>query len=121
MKNISNNEWRILDALWRLGEASAREVHSALAPFKAITTIQTYLERMAEKGVVLKRKLGANNLYRAAHPREEVLRRSVKSFVDQTFNGSYSSFLNLLLDMKGITAEELDEIRSLLEEREARS
>lgn len=120
MKSLSNNEWKILDALWQLNEATVREVHSALAPFKAITTIQTYLERMADKGVVLKRRLGAINLYSPAQPREELLKRTVKNIVDRAFNGSYSSFLNLLLDMKGISAEELDEIRVLLEEREAK-
>ena len=116
MMNISNNEWRILEALWSLNEASAREVHSALAPFKAITTIQTYLERMAEKGLVIKRRLGANNLYRPAQPRDVLLKRSVKHFVDKTFNGSYSSFVNHLLDTQSITPEELDELKELLED-----
>lgn len=115
MMNISNNEWRILEALWSLNEASAREVHAALAPFKAITTIQTYLERMAEKGIVSKRKLGANNLYRPAQPRDEFLKRSVKHFVDKTFNGSYRSFVNHLLDQQSITPEELEELKELLE------
>jgi BlaI family transcriptional regulator, penicillinase repressor len=55
-----------MNALWPLGEATVRDVHLALAGSRprAYTTIMTILDRLAQKGVVARRKVGRAWVYR---------------------------------------------------------
>src|SRR5690348_17866055 len=49
-----------MNALWRLGQATVRDIHGALATTRprAYTTIMTILDRLAQKGVVERQKAG---------------------------------------------------------------
>ena len=53
--NIGELEEKVLDVLWKLGKASAREVCSALEATndrRAYSTVRTILGRLAKKGIV---------------------------------------------------------------------
>ena len=56
-----------MNALWPLEEATVRQVQEALSSRRprAYTTIMTILDRMAQKGVVTRRKVGRTYVYRA--------------------------------------------------------
>lgn len=57
---------QIMAGLWRLGEGSVEEVRSALPSRyrSAYTTVQTVLNRLAERGLLERRKDGRNFVYR---------------------------------------------------------
>jgi predicted transcriptional regulator len=53
--NIGELEEKVLEVLWKLGRASAREVCSALeatSDRRAYSTVRTILGRLAKKGIV---------------------------------------------------------------------
>ncbi len=56
-----------MNVLWRLGQATVRDVHGAMAITRprAYTTIMTILDRLAQKGVVGRKKAGRAWLYTA--------------------------------------------------------
>ncbi len=57
---LSQFEWLIMNHLWINDKASAREVMESMPEEaqRAYTTIQTYLERLVDKGYLAKEKLG---------------------------------------------------------------
>jgi BlaI family penicillinase repressor len=79
-----------MNALWPLGEGTVRDVQQALVAKRprAYTTIMTILDRLAHKGVVVRRKVGRAYLYSANlsphHARETAVEQLVAGF----FGGS---------------------------------
>ena len=57
-----------MNALWPLGEATVRQVQESLMARRprAYTTIMTILDRLAQKGIVSRRKVGRAYMYRAS-------------------------------------------------------
>ncbi len=79
-----------LNALWPRGEATVREIQQALAPTRprAYTTIMTILDRLAQKGVVERRKTGRAWTYRANVSAQDARSRAVTQLINGFFDGS---------------------------------
>ena len=79
-----------MNALWRLGEATVRDVRQALAPTRprAYTTIMTILDRLAHKGVVQRRKTGRAWMYWPNVSEDQARSRAISQLVDGFFEGS---------------------------------
>jgi len=79
-----------MNVLWPLGEATVRDIQVALAPTRprAYTTIMTILDRLAQKGVVLRRKNGRAWMYSPNVSEQEARSRAIAQLVDGFFDGS---------------------------------
>lgn len=79
-----------MNALWRLGQATVRDIHAALAPTRprAYTTIMTILDRLAQKGVVERQKSGRAWLYKAQLSADQARTHAVTRLVEGFFQGS---------------------------------
>jgi BlaI family transcriptional regulator, penicillinase repressor len=79
-----------MNALWPSGEATVRQIQEALRPTRprAYTTIMTILDRLAQKGIVQRRKSGRAWVYRASLSAEEARTHAVSQVVDGFFGGS---------------------------------
>jgi predicted transcriptional regulator len=79
-----------MNALWPLGEATVRDIQIALAPTRprAYTTIMTILDRLAQKGVVLRRKSGRAWVYSPNVSEDDARSRAIAQLVDGFFGGS---------------------------------
>jgi BlaI family transcriptional regulator, penicillinase repressor len=79
-----------MNALWRLGEATVRDIHGALANTRprAYTTIMTILDRLAQKGVVERQKAGRAWLYKANLSADQARTHAVARLVEGFFQGS---------------------------------
>jgi predicted transcriptional regulator len=81
----------IMEAVWAQEETTVREVMEALnaraAKPRAYTTYLTIMSRLVGKGLLLRRREGKTDVFRAAHTREEYAdlraRAEVDSLVDQ--------------------------------------
>jgi len=113
---LSQFEWQIMNHLWNVERASAREVMEALPEKaqRAYTTIQTYLERLVDKGYVTKEKIGMVNFYTTEVPREEVVDGATNSFIERVFHGSGSSLAAYLLKNRNLDPEDLKKIQDIL-------
>jgi predicted transcriptional regulator len=105
-------ELEVLEILWRLGEASVRDVQEALAPRRrpAYTTVQTIVARLEEKGAVRRtRKVGNAALFEPALERAPVLGRLLDELV-ALFGGSQPLVSHLMetgrLDLADLRALE---------------
>lgn len=79
-----------MNALWPLHEATVREIQQALVPMRprAYTTIMTVLDRLAQKGIVTRRKKGRAWVYRPNLSAEEARAHAVDQVVEGFFEGS---------------------------------
>lgn len=118
--NLSELEWQIMQVLWQKGVMTVREVWETLFPKaeKAYTTVQTYMDRMVEKGLLRKHKLGMVNYYHAAVDKNALRQNATKYLVSQAFEGSFFRLAAFLLESSNLTPEELDQIKQLIRSRE---
>jgi predicted transcriptional regulator len=79
-----------MNALWPSGEATVRQIQEALLPTRprAYTTIMTILDRLAQKGVVERRKSGRAWVYRPNVSAEQARSHAVSQVVEGFFGGS---------------------------------
>jgi BlaI family transcriptional regulator, penicillinase repressor len=79
-----------MNALWPLGEATVKQVRESLMARRprAYTTIMTILDRLAQKGIVARRKVGRAYLYRASLLASEAQQSAVQQLVAGFFGGS---------------------------------
>jgi BlaI family transcriptional regulator, penicillinase repressor len=83
-------ELECLSVLWPLGEGTVREIHRALAASRprAYTTVLTIMDRLEQKGIVTRRKVGKAFHYQARLSAEEARLKAVEKIVEGFFDGS---------------------------------
>jgi predicted transcriptional regulator len=107
--NLTKFELEIMDVLWRLEEASVREVCEALSERKrpAYTTVQTIVQRLEQKGAVKRtRKIGNALMFAPAVTRKSAYRRVVEDFL-ALFGGTAQPVVAHLLESGKLTLEDL--------------
>jgi BlaI family penicillinase repressor len=109
MQPLTRFELEMMDVLWRLREASVREVREALPDVKrpAYTTVQTIIQRLEQKGAVRRtRKIGNALMFEPAVTRKSVYRRVVDELLN-LFGGSAQPVVAHLLETGKLTLEDL--------------
>jgi predicted transcriptional regulator len=93
-----------MNALWPLEEATVRQVQEALSERRprAYTTIMTILDRLAQKGVVSRRKVGRAYVYVANLRTGDAQQHAVDQVIEGFFGGSRSA---LAAHLSGSVAE----------------
>jgi len=107
--NLTRFELEIMDVLWRLEEASVRELREALSERKrpAYTTVQTIVQRLEQKGAVTRtRKIGNALMFAPAVSRKSAYRRVVEEFL-ALFGGTAQPVVAHLLESGKLTLEDL--------------
>ena len=86
---ILETEWDILDVLWTVERATAREVteHLAVRREWAYSTVKTLLDRMVDKQLVVARQVGNVWEYTPGLPRQKAQRAAWRRLVDVAFGG----------------------------------
>src|SRR5713226_5986782 len=83
--SLTKFETEVMSILWRLGEATVREVQDAIDrdDRPAYTTVQTIVQRLEQKGAVRRtRKAGNAFFFEPAITRKSVYRRLVDELLD---------------------------------------
>src|SRR5580698_6333151 len=115
----TDQELEILKVIWQLGPSTVREVHQKLLKHRKIayTTVLTMMGILERKGHLKKTAGERAYLYRTAKPQAQVTAGMVKEFINRVFNGSTQPLLVHLVEDKGISAEELAELETLVQQR----
>ena len=118
-------ELEILKILWERGEpTSVRDVFEIVnqdaQPHRAYTSVMSLLNVMTDKGLLTRSPFGRAFLYRPVSPREQTLRSMLGETLDRLYNGSASLLVAHLLDQSHPSGDELNQIRSLLDDYQDR-
>jgi len=105
--NVGELEEKVLEVLWRLGRATAREVCSALeatSDRRAYSTVRTILGRLAKKGIVSQKMDRQSNLYiyspllSKTELETRIVRRTLRGLLDRFENSTISYLAENLSD-----------------------
>ena len=117
-KKISDGELEVMQALWTIdGSATRKEIEDVLFKGRkmAMTTLLTFLSRLADKGFIKIEKIGNANVYSVLVKQHDYLKSESNDFIKKTCGGSMSAFASALCD-SGISKEDLLELKKYLEE-----
>ena len=116
-------ELGILRVLWKIGSGTVREIQEALAEDEptGYTTVLKFLQIMHGKGLVTRDESRRAHVYRAQLSQDQAQRDMTTQLIDRVFDGSTSKLvLAALGDEPPTSAEELAEIRQMLDRLEGR-
>ena len=115
---LSKGEMEIVRAVWDLGEASVRQVHERLGAGE-FATVQTFLRRLEAKGYLKGTNRGKVRFYSPRAKPQSVIRQTVDEFVERMFGGSALPLVRCLVEEGKVSAEEVAELRTLLDRLDA--
>ena len=112
----SRSELEIARIVWSLGEASVRDVVTAVPEDRKMdfSTAQTYLRRLHAKGYLSARRVGRSNVYRPAVKPTRVVRDVVDDLLERLFGGQTLPLVQHLITERGLTDEDIDELQKTL-------
>src|SRR5919106_1234527 len=113
-------ELAILRVLWELGPSTVRQVHDVLGRERptAYTTALKLMQIMTEKGLVRRDETERTHIYHARLTEEQTQRQLVRDLLERAFGGSAAKLVMQALAAKRASAEELGEIRKLIDGRD---
>ncbi|EDL60866.1 BlaI/MecI/CopY family transcriptional regulator [Gimesia maris] len=110
----------MMEIVWQREEVTVSEVREALSTHRPLArnTVQTMLVRLEEKGWLKHREQGRTFVYSANRPRTLSLGAKVSQMVDRLFAGSPEEMVTALLEYRGLSADEAERIRAMIEAAE---
>lgn len=110
---------RIMNVLWALGRASAREITEELNKNEPIahSTVQTLLRGLMDKGAVTYQTEGRTFVFKPAVAADKFRKNATRDLLQRVFDGSARDLVSHLLQNEKLSRQELDEIKKLVNEK----
>jgi predicted transcriptional regulator len=116
--HLSRRERQIMDAIYRLGEASALDVRREMPDPPSDSSVRTMLGILEQKGHLGHRKDGLRYVYAPTRPREAAGRAALRGVLKTFFDSSAEKAVAALLDLSGsrLSQQELDRLGRLVDD-----
>lgn len=116
----TESELAILQVLWQHGPSTVRAVQEHLSEDEetGYTTVLKLLQIMHDKGLVTRDESQRAHIYQAAAAQEDTQQQLLDDLLDRAFGGSAEKLVMRALTSKRVSASELEEIRTLLDQLE---
>lgn len=120
---LTSAQREIMEIVWKRGAVTVTEVRDALSQKRELArnTVQTMIVRLEEKGWLVHREEGRTFVYSAARPRKVSLGAKVAQLVDRWFSGSPDEMVTALIEYRGLSADEAERIRRMVDDAEAKT
>lgn len=117
---LAKSELEVARIVWKLGEASVRQVLEALPAERNLDfkTVQTYLRRLEAKGYLKTRREGRAKVYVPRVRPDLVVREVIDDLVQRLFGGESLPLFQHLIHDRGLSDAEIKQLRALLDEWE---
>jgi len=114
----TESELEILQVLWKMGQATVRDVHEELAKTKVsgYTTTLKLMQIMDEKGLVVRDTTSKTHIYRAAYSQEKAQTSALDKILSTVFEGSTSDLVIQALGHHKASKDEIDTIKKYLDQ-----
>ncbi|QDT43846.1 Penicillinase repressor [Gimesia alba] len=119
---LTKAQREIMEIVWEKDEVTVSEVRDALEAKRKLArnTVLTMMVRLEERGWLQHRTQGRTFIYSAARPRAASLGMKVSQMVDRLFAGSPEDLVTALIEYRGLTSEETERIREMIEQAESK-
>ena len=115
-QDLSRRERQIMDAVYRLGEATASEVQAALPDAPSYSAVRAHLRILEEKGHLRHRQEGPCYVFLPTVSRDRARSQALRGVVDTFFEGSREQMVATLLDSGELNEAELERLAALIEQ-----
>ena len=118
-KHLAPAELALMELLWDGDEQTARGLREALYPGSTKAqhgTVQRLLQRLEQKGFVVRDSSLAVHLFRPSVSREEYGGMQLELLAEKLTGGSLAPLLTHLVDEKKIDRSEIERLRRVLDE-----
>lgn len=108
---------QIMQALWRRGEATARQITDELSKTAPIahSTVQTLLRKLEAKGAVAHETQERTFVFRPLFKQNDVTETAARDLLSRVFGGSVYGLVSHLIKHEEISPEELKRLRQLID------
>ena len=118
---MSESEKMIMKYLWNSQEGRyfneiMEHLNSTYQKDWKKQTINTFIKRLIDKGLVSFENVGGSKLYVPAINREQYRKGEAKGFLDEFYQGSVYTFLSALSGGKSIDGKTAEKLRNMMEE-----
>ena len=116
-------ELQILNVLWECGPSTVRDIHNQLSKHKETnySTTVKMLSVMLDKTLVKRDDSVRPQIFRAAVTRQNAQKKMLKGLIHKAYEGSAKSLVMQALSTQKASADDLAEIRQLLDKLEGES
>ena len=113
----TDSELDILRVLWQRGPSTVREVYETLNEKRptGYTTVLKMMQIMTEKELVRRNEEQRAHVYEARLPQEETQQLLIGDLLERAFDGSAKKLVMQALSAQKASAEDLSEIREMLD------
>jgi len=125
MKNlpqIAETEWRVMKLLWAEGPLSGNQVVDELveSTMWSPRTVKTLLNRLIKKGALRFETKGREYIYFPLVEESECLEAESRNFLQRFYGGALQPMLSHFLEHESISAEDLEELKRILDEKKGK-
>ncbi len=111
-------EWKVMKIVWEKKSCAARDVYQVAGKAHGWvpSTTKTILSHLAEKGYLKTTRVGNSFLYRPARTALKSLFRAADTLLDNALEGTVGPLLAYMVKKGELSAEELEQLRSLVDQ-----
>jgi predicted transcriptional regulator len=115
--DLSRRERQIMDALYKLGKASAAQIRESLANPPTYTAVRTHLTILEAKGHVKHETDGTRYVYEPSVARDQMGQRAIRGVLQTFFDNSVESAVAALISREEgkISPEQLGRLADMIE------
>ncbi|RJG14648.1 BlaI/MecI/CopY family transcriptional regulator [Massilia cavernae] len=113
-------ELDLLQTLWPLGSATAKQVHQEIIkqrPEVSYATVLRLMQIMHTKGILIRDESDRSHVYAPAQAQDSLQTNLLKDLIQKAFSGSAKALVLAAL-RSGISKKEREEIEKLLKEED---
>ena len=116
VKKITATQLSLMKICWDKGEASAREIYeeSLKDKHRSYQTIKTLLDRMVDKGYLVRKKHGHIWKYSAKIKEKTMMGSAIDDFVKNMLGNSFTPLLSYFADKKKLKKDDIAALKDLI-------
>lgn len=116
MPFLTQFEAEVMAALWKLGEASVRDILNLLPSERkvAYTSVATIIKILEEKQFVSSVKVGKTHTFVPRLKQDTYRRKTLQHIVENLFDGNSSTLIENLVADEALSADEKEKIKNLM-------
>lgn len=115
---LFDSELKVMDVLWREGDAAAKHIAAVLNEEVGwnVNTTYTLIKRCIKKGAI--ERTEPNFMCHALIPKEDVQEAETDELINKIYDGSADKLFAALLGRKKLSREQIDRLKKMVDELE---
>lgn len=119
MKELNENEEKIMLILWQLKEAMVKEIMEKMEePVPPYTTVSSIVRLLEKKGFIDHKAYGKTHVYFPTIPQGLYRKNRFNNMMAHFFEGSVSNVLSFLVQEKKVSNKEVKELKQIIDQME---